>query len=59
MVTVLLLHPENVPRREPRTLEQTIGREGDSSSDSGVGVREGLFLSYSKKIKMRTTTLVF
>lgn len=39
MVMVLLLHPENMPR-ELRTLEQTTGREEDSSSDNGVGVRE-------------------
>lgn len=39
MVTVLLLGPENVPRRDLRTLEQTAGREGDSSSDNRVGVR--------------------
>lgn len=40
MVTVLLLCPENVPRRDLRTLEQTTGREGDSSSDNRVGVRD-------------------
>lgn len=59
MVTVLLLYPEYVPRRELWTLEQTTGREGDSSSDNRVGVREWFSLSYSKEIKMRTSILVF
>lgn len=47
MVTVLLLHPENVPRRDLRTLEQTTGREGDSSSDNRVGVREWVSFLFS------------
>lgn len=37
MVTVLLLYPENVPRKELRTPKQTTGREGDPAQTMGWG----------------------
>lgn len=59
MVTVLLLYPENVPRRELRTLEYWKGGRLQFRHWGG-GKGMGKFsLFCSKEIKMRTRTLVF